>query len=122
MSNLVIVESPTKAKTLTKILTNTKVLSTKGHFLELSKDYLTKDQRQEGWPVQGVDKNFDPDWKTVYGSAKIIDGIKKEAKKADKIYIATDPDREGEGIGYHVQQVLLESGISEKKNKKVYFS
>ena len=121
MSNLVIVESPTKAKTLTKILNNTKVLSTKGHFLELSKDYLTKDQRQEGWPVQGVDKNFDPDWKTVYGSAKIIDGIKKEAKKADQIYIATDPDREGEGIGYHVQQILLESGISEKKIKRSTF-
>ena len=121
MSNLVIVESPTKAKTLTKILTDTKVLSTKGHFLELSKDYLTKDQRQEGWPVQGVDKNFNPDWKTVYGSAKIIDGIKKEAKKADLIYIATDPDREGEGIGYHVQQILLESGISEKKIKRSTF-
>ena len=121
MSNLVIVESPTKAKTLTKILTDTKVLSTKGHFLELSKDYLTKDQRQEGWPVQGVDKNFNPDWKTVYGSAKIIDGIKKEAKKANLIYIATDPDREGEGIGYHVQQILLESGISEKKIKRSTF-
>ena len=121
MSNLVIVESPTKAKTLTKILTDTKVLSTKGHFLELSKDYLTKDQRQEGWPVQGVDKNFNPDWKTVNGSAKIIDGIKKEAKKANLIYIATDPDREGEGIGYHVQQILLESGISEKKIKRSTF-
>ena len=49
--------------------------------------------------MQGVDNNFDPDWKTVYGSTKIIDGIKKESKKADQIFIATDPDREGEGIG-----------------------
>ena len=119
--NLVIVESPTKAKTLTKILSNTKVLSTKGHFLELNDKWLTAEQRKDGWPVQGVDNNFDPDWKTVYGSAKIIDGIKKESKKADQIFIATDPDREGEGIGYHVQQLLLESGISEKKIKRATF-
>ena len=119
--NLVIVESPTKAKTLTKILSNTKVLSTKGHFLELNDKWLTAEQRKDGWPVQGVDNNFDPDWKTVYGSAKIIDGIKKESKKADQIFIATDPDREGEGIGYHVQQILLESGISEKKIKRNNF-
>ena len=53
--NLVIVESPTKAKTLTKILSDTKVLSTKGHFLELNDKWLTAEQRKDGWPVQGVD-------------------------------------------------------------------
>ena len=111
LSDLVIVESPTKAKTLTKILGGTKVLSTKGHIMELSKDYPTKEQRGEGWPINGVDQDFNPDWKPVYGSVKIINEIKKEAKKADQIYLASDPDREGEGISYHVLQILLESGI-----------
>ena len=72
MTNLVIVESPTKAKTLTKILDNTKVLSTKGHFLELNDKWLTSEQREEGWPVQGVDHNFNPDWKYKSGTSSII--------------------------------------------------
>ena len=121
MSDLVIVESPTKAKTLTKILSGTKVLSTKGHIMELSKDYPTREQRAEGWPISGVDQDFNPDWKPVYGSVKIINEIKKEAKKADQIYLASDPDREGEGISYHVQQILLESGIPEEKIKRSTF-
>ena len=121
MSDLVIVESPTKAKTLTKILSGTKVLSTKGHIMELSKDYPTAEQRAEGWPINGIDQDFNPDWKPVYGSVKIINEIKKEAKKADQIYLASDPDREGEGISYHVQQILLESGIPEEKIKRSTF-
>jgi DNA topoisomerase-1 len=121
LSDLVIVESPTKAKTLTKILGGTKVLSTKGHIMELSKDYPTKEQRGEGWPINGVDQDFNPDWKPVYGSVKIINEIKKEAKKADQIYLASDPDREGEGISYHVLQILLESGIPEEKIKRSTF-
>ena len=121
MTNLVIVESPTKAKTLTKILDNTKVLSTKGHFLELNDKWLTREQREEGWPVQGVDHNFNPDWKYKSGTSSIIKDIKSAAKKADKIFIATDPDREGEGIGYHVQELLLESGVPEKKIKRSTF-
>jgi len=121
LSDLVIVESPTKAKTLTKILDNTKVLSTKGHILELSKDYPTKEQRAAGWPVSGVDQDFNPDWKPVYGSVKTINEIKKEAKRADKVYLASDPDREGEGISYHVLQILVESGIPEEKIKRSTF-
>ena len=121
MTNLVIVESPTKAKTLTKILDNTKVLSTKGHFLELNDKWLTREQREEGWPVQGVDHNFNPDWKYKSGTSSIIKDIKSAAKKADEIFIATDPDREGEGIGYHVQELLLESGVPEKKIKRSTF-
>ncbi len=121
MADLVIVESPTKAKTLTKILDNTIVLSTKGHFLELNNKWLTKEQREEGWPVQGVDNNFDPDWKLKSGTSSIIKDIKNAAIKADQIYIATDPDREGEGIGYHVQELLLETGIPEKNIKRSTF-
>ncbi len=121
MSDLVIVESPTKAKTLTKILSGTKVLSTKGHIMELSKDYPTREQRGEGWPINGVDQDFNPAWKPVYGSVKIINEIKREAKIADQIYLASDPDREGEGISYHVQQILLESGIPEEKIKRSTF-
>ena len=121
MSDLVIVESPTKAKTLTKILGNTKVLSTKGHILELSKDYPTREQRAAGWPVSGVDQDFNPNWKPVYGSVKTINEIKREAKRADKVYLASDPDREGEGISYHVLQILIESGIPEEKIKRSTF-
>ena len=121
MSDLVIVESPTKAKTLTKILDGTKVLSTKGHIMELSKDYPTPEQRSTGWPISGVDQNFNPDWKPVRGAATIIKEIKKEAKKAGQIYLASDPDREGEGISYHVEQILLESGIPKEKIKRSTF-
>ena len=121
MASLVIVESPTKARTLTKILSGTKVLSTKGHIMELSKNYPTREQRDKGWPVSGVDQDFNPDWNPVYGSVQIINEIKREAKIADQIYLASDPDREGEGISYHVLQILLESGIPEEKIKRSTF-
>jgi DNA topoisomerase-1 len=99
--NLIIVESPTKARTLTKFLSKDyTVEATMGHIKDLPKSTLGID----------VEKNFKPEYIEVKGKTDAIGKLKKASKKADNIYIATDPDREGEAIAYHVQEVLTESG------------
>lgn len=95
--NLVIVESPTKAKTITKMLgPNYKVLATVGHLRDLPKSKIGVD----------IDNNFEPQYINVRGRAKTINELKKEAEKADKVFLATDPDREGEAISWHLAYLL----------------
>ena len=94
--NLVIVESPTKVKSISKYLGNDYVVtSSKGHIRDLST------RGKFGLGVD-VDNHFKPDYKTIKGKKPVIDELKKEAKKVSKVYIATDPDREGEAIAWHI--------------------
>lgn len=95
--NLVIVESPSKAKTIGKFLgKNYKVKASVGHLRDLPKSKLGID----------VEDNFNPNYITIRGKGDIIKELKKEAKKADNIYLATDPDREGEAISWHLATIL----------------
>lgn len=95
--NLVVVESPSKAKTINKYLgPDYKVISSVGHIIDLPKSKLGVD----------VEKNFEPQYQTIAGKEKVIRQLKSEAKKADKIILATDPDREGEAISWHINNVL----------------
>ena len=95
--NLVIVESPAKSRTLTRFLgKDFTILSTVGHLVDLPKSKL------------GVDpeNNFQPDYTVVKGKEKILAELKKAAKKVDNVYLAPDPDREGEAIAWHVANHL----------------
>src|SRR3989344_6926711 len=93
----IIVESPTKAKTLSKFLGSDYVVdSTRGHIMDLPKSKLSID----------IENNFKPDYQPIDKKKTTIADIKKKAKLADEIYIATDPDREGEAIAEHVRQIL----------------
>lgn len=95
--NLIIVESPTKARTLSRFLgKDYGVEATMGHIKDLPKSKLGVD----------LEKNFKPEYITVEGKENQIKTIGKKAKKASHIYIATDPDREGEAIAAHVEEVL----------------
>jgi len=101
--NLVIVESPTKAKTLSKILgEDFLVVSSMGHLIDLPEKELGVD----------IEKGFLPSYVVIPGRNKILSLIKKQAETKDTIYIATDPDREGEAIGWQIKERIL-------KNKKV---
>lgn len=107
--NLVIVESPTKAKTLSKFLgRNYKVMASIGHLRDLPKSKFGVD----------IEDNFEPQYINVRGKAKIINEIKKEASKADNVFLASDPDREGEAIAWHLAY-LLDLSL-EDKNRVVF--
>lgn len=94
---LVIVESPAKAKTIGKYLgKNYIVEASMGHVRDLPKSQLGVD----------IDNNYNPKYITIRGKGELLDKLKKEAKKSDKIYLATDPDREGEAISWHLSHVL----------------
>lgn len=106
---LVIVESPTKAKTITKFLgRNCKVLSTMGHIRDLPKSKLGVD----------IEHNFDPQYIPIRGKGPIIKGLKAMAKGCTQILLASDPDREGEAIAWHLQQLL---GVDPKENSRIEF-
>lgn len=110
---LVIVESPTKVKSIGKYLGSDYVVSSsKGHIRDLS----TKGQY--GFGVD-IENNFKPDYKTIKGKKKVIDELKKEVKNADKVYLATDPDREGEAISWHLYDCL---GLNEDNYSRVVFN
>lgn len=95
--NLVIVESPAKAKTIKKFLgANYKIEASMGHVRDLPKSQLGVD----------TDNDFEPKYITIRGKGELLAKLKKEAKKADKIYLATDPDREGEAISWHLYHAL----------------
>ena len=97
MANLVIVESPAKANTIKGYLgSNYKVIASKGHIRDLPKSTLGID----------VDNNFEPHYINIRGKGDVIKELKKEAKNASKIYLATDPDREGEAISWHIANQL----------------
>ncbi|MBO6215999.1 MAG: type I DNA topoisomerase [Lachnospiraceae bacterium] len=95
--NLVIVESPTKVKTIKKFLgKNYEVMASNGHVRDLPKSQLGID----------VNNDFEPKYITIRGKGDLLASLRKEAKKADKIYLATDPDREGEAISWHLTKAL----------------
>lgn len=97
---LVIVESPSKSKTIEKYLgKDYEVLSSKGHIRDLS----TKGKYGLGVDLEN---DFKPDYVTIKGKSKLINDLKKEVKKADFVYLATDPDREGEAISWHLFDTL----------------
>lgn len=100
--NLVIVESPAKAKTIKKFLgSNYEVIASNGHVRDLPKSQLGID----------VENDYEPKYITIRGKGDLLAKIRKEVKKADKVYLATDPDREGEAISWHLSKTLkLEAG------------
>ena len=102
---LVIVESPAKVKTIKKFLgKNYEVVASNGHVRDMPKSQLGFD----------VENNYEPKYITIRGKGDILAKLRKEVKKADKVYLATDPDREGEAISWHLSQAL------KLENKKVY--
>ncbi len=113
--DLIIVESPTKAKTISKFLNgDVDVVATMGHLKDLPKSKLGVD----------IEKNFKPDYVVVKGREENIKELTKFAKKAEKIYLATDPDREGEAIAQHALEIFQENAkgkISEDKIKRIVF-
>ncbi len=109
--NLVIVESPTKAKTITKFLgKDYKIMSSYGHLRDLPVRKLGID----------VDKDFTPDYVVAKDKKPIVDELKKAAKKAEMVYFATDEDREGEAISWHLLK-LLTIGRKNLPNKRIAF-
>ena len=108
--NLVIVESPAKAKTIERFLgKNYKVVASVGHIRDLPKSSLGID----------IDKQFEPKYITIRGKGPLIKELKDVAKKSKKIFLATDPDREGEAISWHLAHIL---GIDEKEKVRVEFN
>ncbi|MBR4777611.1 MAG: type I DNA topoisomerase [Lachnospiraceae bacterium] len=108
--NLVIVESPAKAKTIKKFLgTGYDVIASQGHVRDLPKSQM------------GVspEDDFEPKYITIRGKGEILSELRKAAKKADKIYLATDPDREGEAISWHLQTLLK---LNEKSANRITFN
>ena len=110
MANLVIVESPSKASTIKGYLgSNYKVVASKGHVRDLPKSSLGVD----------IENNFDAHYINIRGKGDLIKEIRKEAKNAGKIFLATDPDREGEAISWHLAVAL---GIPVEKTMRVTFN
>ena len=110
MANLVIVESPTKVGAIKKYLgSNYKVVASKGHLRDLPKSTLGVD----------IENGFEPHYINIRGKGDLIKEIKKEAKNAKKVFLATDPDREGEAIAWHLANVL---GIPVEKTLRVSFN
>ena len=102
--SLIIVESPAKAKTLSKYLgKNYKIEASMGHIKDLPKSQLGID----------VESGFTPKYITIRGKGPLLNKLKKEAAKAEKILLATDPDREGEAISWHLANAL---GVSEENH------
>ncbi len=110
MPNLVIIESPTKAPTIKSYLgANYKVVASNGHVRDLPKSTLGVD----------IENNFLPRYINIRGRGDLIKSIKKEAKAATKVYLATDPDREGEAISWHLAAAL---DLPEEKTMRVTFN
>ena len=108
--SLVIVESPSKAKTINKYLGNNfKVSASVGHIIDLPKSRLGVN----------IEDGFKPQYIKIKGKQKVIKQLKDEAVTADKIYLATDPDREGEAIAYHIASIL---GKEQDDVKRIEFN
>lgn len=107
---LVIVESPTKVKTIKKFLgSDYEVMASNGHVRDMPKSQLGFD----------VEHDYEPKYITIRGKGDILAGLRKEVKKAKKVYLATDPDREGEAISWHLQKAL---NLDEKKTYRITFN
>ncbi|WP_195497339.1 type I DNA topoisomerase [Streptococcus constellatus] len=108
--NLVIVESPAKAKTIEKYLgRNYKVLASVGHIRDLKKSTMSVD----------FENNYEPEYINIRGKGPLINDLKKEAKKAKQVYLASDPDREGEAISWHLAHIL---NLDEHNKNRVVFN
>jgi DNA topoisomerase-1 len=108
--NLVIVESPAKAKTIKKFLgSNYEVIASNGHVRDLPKSQLAID----------TEHDFDVKYITIRGKGELLATLRKAVKKADKVYLATDPDREGEAISWHLSQALK---LEDKNYKRITFN
>ena len=107
---LIIVESPAKANTIKKFLGgNTKVMASMGHIRDLPKSKMGID----------IEHDFEPEYINIRGKGDLIKNLKKEAKNAKQVYLATDPDREGEAIAWHLAHILE---IPEESNCRVTFN
>ena len=107
---LVIVESPAKVKTVKKFLgSNYEVAASNGHVRDLPKSQMGID----------IENDFEPKYITIRGKGELLAGLRKAAKKADKVYLATDPDREGEAISWHLSKAL---NLDEKKMRRITFN
>ncbi len=107
---LVIVESPAKVKTIKKFLgSNYEVLASNGHVRDLPKSRLGVD----------VEHDYEPKYITIRGKGDILAALRRASKKADKVYLATDPDREGEAISWHLAEALK---LDEKKQQRITFN
>ena len=108
--NLVIVESPAKAKTIKKFLgANYEVIASNGHVRDLPKSQMGID----------FENDYEPKYITIRGKGELLSELKKEVKKADKVFLATDPDREGEAISYHLSIALK---LDKKNYKRITFN
>ena len=111
--NLVIVESPSKTKTIGNYLgSNYKVVSSKGHI----RDLATTGKYGLGIDIEN---NFKPNYTVIKGKSSVIKELKNDVKKSDMVYLATDPDREGEAISWHLKDAL---GIDDKDYERVVFN
>ncbi len=109
-NNLVIVESPTKASTIGKFLgKDYKIIACLGHVRDLPKSQIGVD----------VDNDFEPKYITIRGKGEILSKLKKESKSAERVFLATDPDREGEAISWHLANLL---NINEKEKCRISFN
>ncbi len=107
---LVIVESPAKAKTIKKFLgANYEVLASNGHVRDLPKSQMGID----------IEHDYEPKYITIRGKGDLLAKLRKEVKKADKVFLATDPDREGEAISWHLSQTLR---LEEKDSSRITFN
>ena len=110
IDKLVIVESPAKANTIKKFLGGkSKVVASMGHIRDLPKSKMGIN----------IEKNFEPEYINIRGKASLINSLKKDAKNAKQVYLATDPDREGEAIAWHLAYIL---GIDENSVCRVTFN
>ncbi len=108
--NLIIVESPAKSKTIQKFLgKNYEVVASNGHVRDMPKSQMGID----------FENDFEPKYITIRGKGELLAAMRKEVKKADKVYLATDPDREGEAISWHLCHAL---NLDPKKTKRITFN
>ena len=110
MSKLVIVESPTKVHTIKKYLSSDyDVVATKGHVRDLPEKRLSVD----------IKKHFAPKYEIIKGKEKLVDELKEKAEKSSQVLLATDPDREGEAISWHLAYIL---GLDTAEKNRVTFN
>lgn len=111
--NLVIVESPAKVKTIKKFLGSTyEVTASNGHVRDLPKSKMGID----------IEHDYEPQYITIRGKGELLAGLRKLVKKADCIYLATDPDREGEAISWHLKTALKLDDSADKKVSRITFN
>ncbi len=111
--NLVIVESPAKVKTIKKFLgSNYEVAASNGHVRDLPKSKMGID----------IEHDYEPQYITIRGKGELLAGLRKQVKKADRIYLATDPDREGEAISWHLITALKLEDAKDKQVSRITFN